>query len=68
MSKTSLTETEVRARHITPAIIDAGWGIENVREEFFYFTQGRIIVRGKKSFRKDRKVLETSIDKYEAAR
>lgn len=58
MSIDNLTETEIRTRLITPAIQNAGWQIDTVREEFYYFTQGRIIVRGKKSFRKDRKFVD----------
>lgn len=55
MDKKSLTETEIRTRYITPAITNAGWDINTVREEFFYFTKGRIEIRGKKSTRKDPK-------------
>ncbi len=58
VNKKGLTETEIRSRYITPAISAAGWQIDTVREEFYYFTQGRIIVRGKKSFRKDRKFVD----------
>lgn len=58
MDKKLLTETEIRSRYITPAIQDSGWDIQDVREEFYYFTQGRIVVRGKKSFRKDRKFVD----------
>jgi type I restriction enzyme R subunit len=56
--KKNLTETEIRTRYITPAIQAAGWPQENLREEFYYFTQGRIIVRGKKSYRKDKKFVD----------
>lgn len=55
MDKKSLTEAEIRTRYITPAITNAGWDINTVREEFFYFTKGRIEIRGKKSTRKDPK-------------
>lgn len=55
MDKKSLTETEIRTRFITPAITNAGWDINTVREEFFYFTKGRIEIRGKKSTRRDPK-------------
>jgi type I restriction enzyme R subunit len=57
-SKSELTETEIRSRYVTPAIKAAGWQVDTIREEFYYFTQGRIIVRGKKSFRKDRKFVD----------
>lgn len=56
--KSHLTETEIRTRFITPAIQAAGWPDELLREEFYYFTQGRIVVKGKKSFRKDRKFVD----------
>lgn len=49
MDKKNLTETEIRTRFITPAITAAGWDIGTVREEFFYFTNGRIEIRGKKN-------------------
>lgn len=58
MNKKQLSETEIRSRYITPAIKNAGWDIDLMREEFYYFTQGRIVVRGKKSFRKDRKFVD----------
>lgn len=58
MDKRLLTETEIRSRYISPAIIKAGWDIDSVREEFYYFTAGRIVVKGKKSFRKDRKFVD----------
>jgi type I restriction enzyme R subunit len=55
MDKKSLTEAEIRTRYITPAITASGWDINTVREEFFYFTKGRIEIRGKKTSRKDPK-------------
>ncbi|MDO4271967.1 MAG: DEAD/DEAH box helicase family protein [Candidatus Saccharibacteria bacterium] len=39
----SLTEAEVRSRYITPAIRDAGWTNQAIREEYYY-TDGKIIV------------------------
>lgn len=54
-NKKSLTEAEIRTRYITPAITNAGWDINTVREEFFYFTKGRIEIRGKQSTRKEPK-------------
>lgn len=50
-----MTETEIRTRYITPAITAAGWDISTVREEFFYFTKGRIEIQGKRSTRRDPK-------------
>lgn len=57
-NKKNLSETEIRTRYITPAIQAAGWPEEDLREEFYYFTQGRIVVRGKKSYRKDKKFVD----------
>ena len=49
-SKKSLTETDIRTKFITPAIVGeagAGWDLmTQIREEVF-FTKGRVIVRGK---------------------
>ena len=46
MNKKELTEAEIRTQFITPALYRAGWDAPQVREEF-YFTKGRIMVRGK---------------------
>jgi type I restriction enzyme R subunit len=50
MNKKSLTEADIRTKFITPAILDpdnSKWdSMTQVREEF-YFTKGRVIVRGK---------------------
>ncbi len=43
MSQT-LSEQETRSRHITPAIEDAGWSKDQIREGYT-FTDGRIITR-----------------------
>lgn len=56
--KKSLTEAEIRTRYITPAITGAGWQLPQVREEFFYFTKGRIVVQGKKATRKEAKKVD----------
>jgi type I restriction enzyme R subunit len=58
MDKKLLTETEIRTRYITPAIQSAGWPLDIMREEFFYFTNGRIEVRGKTSVRKEAKYVD----------
>ena len=58
MDKKLLTETEIRTRYITPAIQIAGWPLDVMREEFFYFTNGRIEVRGKSSVRKEAKYVD----------
>lgn len=47
MNKKSLTETDIRTKFITPAIISSNWDVmTQIREEAF-FTHGRVIVRGK---------------------
>lgn len=48
MNKKALTETDIRSKFITPAIVGPGkWDLMiQVREEA-YFTKGRVIVRGK---------------------
>jgi type I restriction enzyme R subunit len=56
--KKSLTETEIRTRYITPAITGSGWDLPQVREEFYYFTKGRIVVQGKKATRKEAKKVD----------
>ncbi len=50
MNKKDLTEADIRTKYITPAVLGLGgpkWdSMTQVREEF-YFTKGRVIVRGK---------------------
>jgi type I restriction enzyme R subunit len=49
MNKKALTETDIRTKFITPAILGANgdkWDQSQMREEV-YFTKGRVIVRGK---------------------
>ncbi len=53
-NKKALTEQEIRTQYITPAIQHAGWSAAQIREEWF-FTQGRVIVRGKLATRGQRK-------------
>jgi len=45
-NKKDLSEQEIRTQFITPAIQQAGWTPSQIREEW-YFTKGRLIVRGK---------------------
>lgn len=58
MDKKSLTETEIRTRYVTPAIEKAGWDIDTVREEYFYFTLGRIEINGKQTNRREPKKVD----------
>lgn len=50
MNKKSLTEQEIRSQYIRPAIIQAGWQNQQIREEY-YFTAGRMTIQGNKAFR-----------------
>ncbi len=52
MNKKALTESEIRTRYITPALQQAGWHADQIREEIT-FTDGRIIVRGNLSVRSE---------------
>ena len=58
MSKKDLTEQEIRTRYITPAILDAGWPPDRVREEL-YLTDGQIHPQGRTARRgKGKRVLD----------
>ena len=46
MKKSGLTETDIRTKYITPALVDAGWDLQKQIREEKYFTDGRIRVRG----------------------
>lgn len=48
MDKKQLTETDIRSKFITPAIVlNAGWDLQTQILEERYLTKGRVIVRGK---------------------
>ncbi|MCP4691655.1 MAG: DEAD/DEAH box helicase family protein, partial [Desulfobacterales bacterium] len=47
MNKKQLSEKEIRARFITPALVDAGWDPDTRIREEVTFTAGRVIVRGR---------------------
>ncbi len=47
MNKKSLSEADICAKYITPAIVQAGWDEATQIRREVYFTKGRIIVRGK---------------------
>ena len=50
MNKKQLTEADIRTKFITPAIVGANddkWNVMTQVREEFYFTKGRVIVRGK---------------------
>jgi len=47
MDKKSLSERDICTKFITPALESAGWNIQTqIREEYF-FTDGKVVVRGK---------------------
>lgn len=45
MSKKDLSEREICTRYIYPALVEAGWIAQQIREEVT-FTKGQIMVRG----------------------
>ena len=49
MNKKSLTEADIHTKFITPALAGPGgkWDVMTQLREEFYFTKGRVIVRGK---------------------
>jgi type I restriction enzyme R subunit len=55
MSKQDLSEDDISAKFITPALIKAGWDEMSQIRRQVYFTAGRIIVRGKMAHRGKRK-------------
>lgn len=55
MNKKSLTEADIEAKYITPAIIAAGWNEHTQIGRQVYFTNGRIYVNGRVTARGKRK-------------
>jgi type I restriction enzyme, R subunit len=55
MGKRNLSEEDIKARYITPAITDAGWDINKQVRLEYAFTAGRIILRGNVTARGKRK-------------
>ena len=51
MDKKALTETDIRTKFITPAIL-AKWDVMTQVLEERFFTNGRVIVRGKMTARR----------------
>lgn len=50
MNKKALTEADIRSKFITPALVGpdgSKWNLMTQLREEFYFTKGRVIVRGK---------------------
>jgi len=56
--KLSLTERDICTKFVMPAIESAGWDIVRAVREQYYFTDGRVIVRGKKATRGVRKFVD----------
>ena len=48
MEKNKLTETDIRSKFITPALLDAGWDLHTQIREEVALTSGRILVKGQK--------------------
>lgn len=55
MGKRHLSEEDIKARYITPAITDAGWDIKKQVRLEYAFTAGRIILRGNATARGKKK-------------
>ncbi|MUV38773.1 Type I site-specific deoxyribonuclease [Lentibacillus sp. JNUCC-1] len=55
MSKSHLSEEDIKARYITPAVTNAGWDLHSQVRFEYPFTAGRIIVRGNMSARGSKK-------------
>ena len=50
-----MSERDICTKYITPAIVHAGWDVmKQIREEYF-FTDGRVMVRGDVATRGNRK-------------
>jgi type I restriction enzyme R subunit len=55
MNKKDLSEADIKAKYITPAILKAGWDEYTQLGREIYFTDGRIYVKGKVAARGKRK-------------
>jgi len=55
MNKKSLKEADIRAKYITPALYAAGWDEQTQIVRETYFTDGRILVKGKLTTRGKKK-------------
>ncbi len=55
MNKQDLSEADIKAKYITPAILQAGWNEQTQIGREVYFTDGRIYVKGKITARGKRK-------------
>lgn len=55
IDKKSMSERDICTKFITPALQTAGWDIQKQIREEFYFTDGRILVKGNMTQRGKRK-------------
>ena len=56
MNKKKLSERDICTKFITPAVVKAGWDLNNQLREEVYFTNGRVIIRSdNKAARGDKK-------------
>ena len=54
-SKKELSEQDICSKFILPALVKAGWDLQRQIREQYYFTDGRITIRGKTVVRGERK-------------
>ena len=55
MNKKDLSESDIKAKFITPAILKSGWDEQTQLGREIFFTDGRIYVKGKLTARGKRK-------------
>jgi len=55
LDKKKMTEEDIKMKYITPAVVKAGWNLESQISAEYYFTDGRVIVRGNVTARGERK-------------
>src|SRR3989339_697540 len=55
VDKKSLSEQDICSKYVLPAIVKAGWDLQNQIREQMTFTAGRIIVKGKIAARGEKK-------------
>lgn len=55
MNKKDLSEADIKAKFITPAIVNAGWDEHTQLGREIFFTDGKIYVKGKLTSRGNRK-------------
>ena len=53
--KKKLSEADIKAKYITPAILQSGWDEQTQLGREIYFTAGRIQVEKKMSYRQEAK-------------